>query len=88
MQRPFHLIHLVFSPHDPLSGILPMNGSRRNVYVPTPEELRERCRVIQSGWTATERNKRSVIRARRWTPPTVRIAELGFGTDLISSRKG
>jgi hypothetical protein len=58
-----------------------MNARQRNVYVPTPEELRQHCHAIQSQWTAAERNKRSVIRNRRWTPPVVLAADLGLSNE-------
>lgn len=56
-----------------------MTNRRRAAYLPTPEELEQRCREIQRGWTTNERVKRSVVRLHRWSPPTVRVADMGFG---------
>ncbi|MEW4490240.1 hypothetical protein AB1L42_19300 [Thalassoglobus sp. JC818] len=45
---------------------------------PTPAEIRERCKEIQAGWTAEERERRWVGGAREdWTVPQVRA--VGFG---------
>lgn len=62
-----------------------MKGKFRQIYLPTPDELRARCRAIQNEWTPSERNKRTVQRKRGWTPPMVRMTELGFARDNISS---
>lgn len=64
-----------------------MKGRHRHVYVPSPDELRERCRAIQNEWTTTERRKRSVVRSHHWTPPTVRMAELGFAHDTMPASR-
>lgn len=65
-----------------------MNAKHRQIYIPSPDELKSRCAAIQSAWTPTERRKRAVIRTRHWTPPMVRGVDLqaGRGTALMIDR--
>lgn len=37
---------------------------------PTPEEIREACREIQSEWTKAERLRRLAVKPREWSIPT------------------
>jgi hypothetical protein len=43
------------------SGVEQPSGEGRNVpaYIPTPAQIRAECMAIQSGWSETERRRRS-----------------------------
>lgn len=45
---------------------------------PTPDELRERCLMVQAEWSDDEREKRTcpAYRNREPLPPGVKVAEL------------
>lgn len=46
-------------------------------YLPTPDEILEMCREIRNSWTRSERIRRSMKKSRSWSPPTIRVAEIG-----------
>jgi len=59
-----------------------LSGVRKNQwepqdYLPTPEEIINKCREIQQGWTRAERLRRLLLRPADWAPPTVHVEELG-----------
>ena len=43
---------------------------------PGPDEISAACEQIQLGWSETERQRRQVCRAGRWTPAVVPVCVL------------
>lgn len=51
-------------------------------YVPSGRDIRDACRIIQSGWSDHERRKRAGLpRYEPWAPPFVHASQLG-DTDI------
>jgi hypothetical protein len=48
---------------------------------PGPAEIKEACEQIQLGWSETERQRRQVCRAGRWTPAVVPVCVLERALD-------
>lgn len=48
---------------------------------PQPDEIRRVCEEIQRNWSASERERRQVGRARRWTPVAVPDSVLALVRD-------
>lgn len=44
------------------------NGRGGEHYIPTEEEIRERCLEIQREWTREERRQRQVVKPVHWVP--------------------
>jgi hypothetical protein len=44
-------------------------------YIPTPEQIREGCRLIQATWSEAEEQRRNTRPAREWQPPEGRYIE-------------
>ncbi len=38
---------------------------------PSPSEITKRCRIIQQTWSSAERERRSVIKNKKWLPAGV-----------------
>lgn len=54
-------------------------------YIPTARQVAAMCQQIQANWTPKERAKRSVRKNGRWSPPQVRISDLGIGSERRGS---
>ncbi len=54
-------------------------------YIPSSRQVAAMCQQIQASWTPKERAKRSVRKSGRWSPPQVRLSDLGLGNDRRSS---
>lgn len=48
---------------------------------PQPDEIKRVCEEIQRGWSESERERRQVGRARRWTPVAVPDSVLALVRD-------
>lgn len=48
---------------------------------PAPDEISAACEEIQRGWSETERRRRQVCRAGRWTPAVVPVCVLERALD-------
>ncbi len=59
-----------------------MLSCERTWYVPTPEEIAQKCAEIRSRWTTAERRRRCVCQwelleaTLRWQPPVIKTAML------------
>lgn len=49
----------------------PKQDRGRRVYLPTPAEIRERCREIQATWDARTEYERRVCKGSEWQLPTM-----------------
>jgi hypothetical protein len=56
-------------------------ADRPSVEPPTPMELRRKCARIRSGWTESERSKRSVWKTCPWYAPVINTADLALAID-------
>jgi len=52
--------------------------------VPTPEEIRERCKIIQDNWSKRQEQKRLVAYPTRWDVPDVSMGEINYETGEVS----
>ncbi|WP_437193893.1 hypothetical protein [Planctomicrobium sp. SH527] len=66
-----------------------LTNERTDIYLPTPEEIQEACRSIQSEWTESERARRSrgqAGRQRTVAVTTRRYAKIHIDRSLWDGR--